>query len=101
MNLIIRNVTDETNARMGAEAERLGISKQELVWNMVEKNFGATKTIVCASDDELRQTMQAEGLTASPLPSGMWLEVSFKKPYRVVRFEMPYRNEAEEEAALS
>lgn len=101
MNLIIRNVPDETNERMDAEAQRLGTSKQEIVWSMIEERFGSIKTIVCASDDELRAAMQTEGLTASPLPSGMWLEVSFKKPYRSVRFEMPYRNEVEQEANLS
>jgi hypothetical protein len=101
MNLIIRNISDATNANLEAEAVRLGTSKQEIIWSMIEKAFGNTKTIICHSDDELRAAMQAEGLTASPLPNGMWLEVQFKKPYRVIRFEMPYRNEAEEEEALA
>lgn len=39
-NVLIRNVPESTIANITAEADRLGLSQQELLANLIEREFG-------------------------------------------------------------
>ena len=52
-NLIVRDIPSITSANIKAEADRQGISQQELLLSLIEREFGEPPTVVMWIDGRL------------------------------------------------
>lgn len=58
-NLFIRDVPGTTSANIKAEADRQGISQQELLSSIIEREFGEPPTVVMWIDGRLGEQGEA------------------------------------------